>query len=105
VLLGNLEALKDLQQGEEALELVTESETASQRAASLTRQLLAFSRRQVMHARNVSLSAVVEELRPMLRRLVSENIELRFSLDARGIVRGRHRSTPTGPDQPRRQRT
>jgi signal transduction histidine kinase/two-component SAPR family response regulator len=47
---------------------------AATRAASLTRQLLAFSRRQVMQPRVVRLNTIVDNLGTMLRRLIPENI-------------------------------
>ncbi|HZN98345.1 MAG TPA: ATP-binding protein, partial [Gemmatimonadales bacterium] len=54
--------------------------STGQRAADLTRQLLAFSRKQVLAPRVLSLSAVVGELAPMLERLIGENIELHTAL-------------------------
>ena len=45
-------------------------------AGSLTRQLLAFSRKQVLAPRTITLSSVVEGMEKMLRRLIGENIEL-----------------------------
>jgi signal transduction histidine kinase/ligand-binding sensor domain-containing protein/CheY-like chemotaxis protein len=53
-------------------------EKQAKRAASLTRQLLAFSRRQVMQSRAFDLNAMLEELFKMLRRLLGENIDLEF---------------------------
>ena len=47
---------------------------ASDRAASLTRQLLAFSRKQILNPRVVDLDAIVDNLRPMLARLIGEDI-------------------------------
>ncbi|MEP7384066.1 MAG: ATP-binding protein, partial [Gemmatimonadota bacterium] len=64
---------------EEALEIVQ----ASQRAARLTRQLLAFSRQQVMEARNVDLNALIRNLLVMLRRLVGDHVRLVEQLDER----------------------
>jgi len=49
---------------------------AAGRAAELTRQLLAFSRRQVLRPRPVDLNALVMEMRGMLQRLIGENIRL-----------------------------
>jgi PAS domain S-box-containing protein len=46
----------------------------AERAARLTRQLLAFSRKQILAPRVVDLNAVVEGLLPMLRRVIPENI-------------------------------
>jgi CheY-like chemotaxis protein len=56
-------------------------EQASQRAAGLTRQLLAFSRRQVLQPRVVDLNAVVEGTRDMITRLIGEHVRLETSLD------------------------
>ena len=52
-----------------------------ERAASLTRQLLAFSRKQVMQAEVLDLNALVSDMDVMLRRLIGENIQLSVSLD------------------------
>jgi PAS domain S-box-containing protein len=49
---------------------------AADRAAGLTRQLLAFSRRQVITPEALALDAVVEEMRNMLQRLIGEDIQL-----------------------------
>jgi PAS domain S-box-containing protein len=49
---------------------------AAQRAAQLTRQLLAFSRRQVLEPRVVDLDATIGGIEKMLRRLIGEDIEL-----------------------------
>jgi nitrogen-specific signal transduction histidine kinase len=53
---------------------------AADRAGDLTRQLLAFSRRQVLRPSVVDLNAVISNLQKMLRRLISEDIELAVSL-------------------------
>jgi two-component system cell cycle sensor histidine kinase/response regulator CckA len=54
---------------------------AARRAADLTRQLLAFSRRQVLQPRVVDLNAEVADLEKMLRRLIGEDVELVTRLD------------------------
>lgn len=62
-------------------ESLQEIQRAASRAADLTRQLLAFSRKQVMQARPVNLNEVVTDMTKMLRRLIGEHIELRCQLD------------------------
>lgn len=54
---------------------------AGQRAASLTSQLLAFSRRQVLQPRVVNLNSLVTETERMLQRLMGEDIEQKVLLD------------------------
>ena len=54
---------------------------ATERATSLTRQLLAFARQQVMQARTVNLNAVVTDTLQLLRRTIGEDIELVTRLD------------------------
>jgi PAS domain S-box-containing protein len=51
-------------------------QSAAHRAAALTRQLLAFSRRQVMNPTVLDTGGVVRGIEPMLRRLISEDIRL-----------------------------
>ncbi len=57
-------------------ESLKQIERSAQRAAALTRQLLAFSRRQVSQPSAVGLAALVRSAEPMLRRLLAENITL-----------------------------
>ena len=54
---------------------------AANRAAALTRQLLAFSRQQVLRPRVLTLNDVVTGLQSLLRRVVRENIDIVTSLD------------------------
>jgi signal transduction histidine kinase len=55
---------------------------AAERAATLTRQLLAFSRRQVLQPRPVDLNAVVRDAERLLRRLIGEDVTIRLELAA-----------------------
>ncbi|HEY6892584.1 MAG TPA: PAS domain-containing protein, partial [Rhodanobacteraceae bacterium] len=54
---------------------------AAERAAALTRQLLAFSRKQHVNPRPMALNDIVKGIEPMLRRLLGENIAIRTLLD------------------------
>ncbi|MDX6474711.1 MAG: two-component system, cell cycle sensor histidine kinase and response regulator CckA, partial [Gaiellaceae bacterium] len=69
---------------------------AAARAASLTGQLLAFSRRQVLQPRILDLNAVVSDMDMMLRRLIGEDVELVTLLDPDV---GRVRADPTQVEQ------
>jgi two-component system cell cycle sensor histidine kinase/response regulator CckA len=60
---------------------VEEMNRAAERAAALTHQLLAFSRRQVLKPTVLDLNASVQELNTMLSRLLGEHVELRTVLD------------------------
>jgi PAS domain S-box-containing protein len=55
---------------------------AAERAASLTRQLLAFSRQQVVSPEVLDLNDAVRAVEPMLRRLIGENVRLVVKLDS-----------------------
>ena len=65
---------------ESAIESYNEISHASTRAADLTRQLLAFSRRQLIRPRVLDLNAQIRELSGMLRRLIGEHVDLRCNL-------------------------
>jgi two-component system, cell cycle sensor histidine kinase and response regulator CckA len=66
---------------------VTEIARAGQRAAALTHQLLAFSRKQMLATRVLHLGDVLRELVPMLQRLIGEPIELTTKMTDTGNVR------------------
>jgi signal transduction histidine kinase len=67
---------------------VTEIAKASARGAALTRQLLAFSRHQILEPEILDLNAVVVDVDQMLRRVIGEDVELELRLDpASGRVR------------------
>jgi len=71
---------KDVGSGSSQSRLVM-IETAAERAASLTRQLLAFSRNQVLHIDSINLNPVVQETASLLEKLLGEDVKLQLSLD------------------------
>jgi two-component system, cell cycle sensor histidine kinase and response regulator CckA len=68
--------LMKLPKAEPARSNIEEIKKAGDRAAALTRQLLAFSRRQVLQPKVLNLNAIVSDLNKMLRRLIGEDIDL-----------------------------
>ena len=72
--------LEDLKPGDPRRDDLEQVRKAAEGAAALTRQLLAFSRQQVVEPRVVSLNAVVEGFQKILRRVIGEDIELATSL-------------------------
>jgi CheY-like chemotaxis protein len=81
VILGYGEIVLDkLRQGDPLREDIREIVEAGRRAATLTRQLLAFSRKQTLQAEVLDLNHQVRELEKMLHRLIGEDIELELSL-------------------------
>jgi signal transduction histidine kinase/FixJ family two-component response regulator len=79
VIKGHADILRDRLPASEPLRASSEQiASAADRAARLTRQLLAFSRKQVLMPRIIDLNALVSDLMKLLRRLIREDIELVF---------------------------
>ena len=72
--------LEDLTVDDQRRADVEDIKKAAQRAAALTRQLLAFSRKQVLALQVLDLNALIADLEKMLRRLIGEDIEFRTIL-------------------------
>jgi two-component system, cell cycle sensor histidine kinase and response regulator CckA len=70
-----------LRQDDPGRELLAEVQRAAERAVSLTRQLLAFSRKQVLLPQVTRLNPLLVNLYKMLQRLIGEDIELTHKLD------------------------
>lgn len=66
---------------------ISEIRDAANRAAGLTRQLLAFSRKQVLKPQVLNVERVISALTPMLTRLIGEDIEIRTVVKAKGSIR------------------
>ena len=73
--------LADTPEGDPRREDLEEIVSAASRAATLTRQLLAFGRRQLLDPRLLDLTAVVRSLEKMLRRVLSAEIQLEITAD------------------------
>ncbi len=81
VIIGYSEALqRQIGEDHPLREAVDEIQNAGKRAALLTQQLLAFSRKQVLEPKVLDLNTLVSEVEKMLRRLIGEDIELKIVL-------------------------
>jgi len=79
VILGHLEILRmESEPNSSTRQDLDEAYRAAERAADLTKQLLAFSRRQVIQPVNLDLNDLIQTLLKMIHRLIGEHIELRF---------------------------
>ncbi len=80
--------MQGLEQGSVEANRALEIVNAAEKASSLTKQLLAFSRLQVSHPKLLDINPIVRNTSKMLRRLIGEDIELRLELGCRlGTVR------------------
>ena len=75
-------ALSTLEPTHPACQDLDQVQRASDRAVSLTRQLLAFSRRQEINPEVVNLNGIIEDVIKMLRRLIGEQITLELTLSS-----------------------
>ena len=73
-------SLLELKESDPLKENIEEIRKASQRAADLTRQLLAFSRRQILDFKVLDLNMLLQDLDKMLHRILGEDIELIYGL-------------------------
>ncbi len=83
---GGYAALLQASEDDETRELATEIARAHERGASLTRQLLAFARKEVAQPRVVSLSTVVNDMERILLRVLGERFELRIVTSGDGYI-------------------
>lgn len=73
-------SLRRLSDAEPARRNIEEIKRAGERASELTKQLLAFSRKQILQTRVLNLNTVISEMERMLHRLIPEHIELEMDL-------------------------
>jgi hypothetical protein len=81
VILGHCGVMERKLSASPMLKSIVEVRKAGERAAQLTQQLLAFSRKQVLRPRVISMNQLVQDTEVMLRRLIGEDIELADALD------------------------
>jgi signal transduction histidine kinase/ActR/RegA family two-component response regulator len=79
VIRGNSDLLLDASIGDKLQhKYIKQIQTAADRAVSMTRQLLAFSRMQVLQPRVLDLNSTISEMTKMIPRLIGEHIEFKF---------------------------
>jgi PAS domain S-box-containing protein len=83
--------LEDIDAADPRRQDVLQIRDASDRAAGLTRQLLAFSRKQILQPRLLDVNATVANLKPMLSRLIREDVAIETRLS---VERGRVMADP-----------
>jgi two-component system cell cycle sensor histidine kinase/response regulator CckA len=82
-IVGNVDLIGlDLDPGDPRWEFVEEANKAARSAAALIRQLLAFSRRQVIEPRVLNLNELIGGLRTMLARVIGEHIVVEYNLSS-----------------------
>jgi PAS domain S-box-containing protein len=82
-IMGNASlALLDLDEKNPVAAQLRDVNQAAERASALTRQLLAFSRRQIIEPKPLSLNDLINNLNKLMIRVIGEDVELRVRLDA-----------------------
>jgi nitrogen-specific signal transduction histidine kinase len=89
-IIGNAQlAMNEITKDHPLQEMLTDIRQAGESAASLTRQLLAFSRKQVLSPEVLDLNRVLTDMDRMLKRLIREDIELETVLEPElGLIKG-----------------
>ena len=83
VIIGNLQLLDGkLSADEKSAKRVSEAIDAAQKGSDLTRQLLAFARKQELEPRDVSVNELITGLAPLIVRTIGENVELKVDVMA-----------------------
>ena len=87
VIIGNIEfALEQCKPGEQAYRDLNDALQAAEQSAELTRQLLAFARKQAIEPRSLDLNESIAKMLKLLRRLIGEDIRLTWQPSAREVV-------------------
>jgi PAS domain S-box-containing protein len=73
--------LRELASDDAHREVITEMRAVALRAANLTRQLLAFSRKQIRHPQPLIIDATIQDMQRMITRLLGEDVQLKMMLN------------------------
>ncbi len=82
VIIGNLELLEGKLPDDRSTKRLSEAIDAARKGAGLTRQMLAFARKQELEPRDVQINALVSGIEPLIARTIGEQIELKCVLTA-----------------------
>ncbi len=82
VIIGNLELLEGKLQDERSTKRLNEAIDAARKGAGLTRQMLAFARKQELEPREVRINELVSGIEPLISRTIGEQVELKADLMA-----------------------
>ena len=83
VIIGYSEALQEnIPSGDPLRDAIDEIRKAGERAATLTQQLLAFSRKQVLEPKILDVNTIIADMQKMLQRLIGEDVALKFEPSA-----------------------
>jgi PAS domain S-box-containing protein len=80
VIIGNLELLEGKLPDDRSTKRLSEAISAARKGSDLTRQMLAFARRQVLEPREVQLNELVSDLAPLLSRTIGEMVQLKVAV-------------------------
>lgn len=86
VILGNLELAQKMPSDEDHLDFLHQAELAAQRAAELSGQLLAFSRRQVLQVRRIDLAEILRTAVRLIERLLGEDLQFEVDYGPPGLT-------------------
>jgi len=80
VIIGNLELLEGKLPDDRSTKRLSEAISAARKGSDLTRQMLAFARRQVLEPREVQLNELIGDLAPLLSRTIGEMVQLKVAV-------------------------
>jgi len=89
VILGNVALIRDVERDPNSMigEASAQIERAASRGSALVRQLLAFARRRPLQARTVDLAALTRDTKPMIDRVIGEDVSVQFRIpESRGFL-------------------